>query len=385
MNRERELALIQQCLDASQNKTTTTGPQSSLDRARYTCPQRFADEQQAVLKKVPSAWVHSSEIAEPNSYKRVQTPLGDVVVTRDSQGQAHSFYNSCRHRGSQLVTNDSGCQQRLVCPYHAWSYGCDGRLAGVPGEASCFPDLDKSQLGLIAIPCVEKYGLIWLCPDLATNADAEQRLDTYLGAMTEDLAWLNIGELHAYRSFTKTWRANWKVLAEGGMESYHFTVAHKQTIAPFFLNNTAVIDQINGHFRTTLPTKALALAASQAPEQQSIRAVSHISYNLIASCGLLVQDNHIDWIRALAISPNETVMTITSLIPNDPASLSDAARAHWDKNLKITETVLDEDFVIGEGIQRSFDSGALQSVHTGQPEWALKAFNDEIDRLMSAG
>ena len=45
---------------------------------------------------------------------------------------------------------------------------------------------------------------------------------------------------------------------------------------------------------------------------------------------------------------------------------------------------LDEDFAIGEGIQRSIDSGAVQTMHYGSNEWALKAFNDFVDRICEA-
>jgi phenylpropionate dioxygenase-like ring-hydroxylating dioxygenase large terminal subunit len=61
--------------------------------------------------------------------------------------------NVCRHRGSRLVVQDGEVcrRQRFVCSYHAWTYGLDGSLAGVP-RADAFPILDRRQLSLKRLP-----------------------------------------------------------------------------------------------------------------------------------------------------------------------------------------------------------------------------------------
>jgi Rieske 2Fe-2S family protein len=62
------------------------------------------------------------------------------------------FLNVCRHRGAQLCTAESGSVKRAFqCPYHAWTYGLDGKLIAAPNLAS-MPDIDRTAFGLNAVP-----------------------------------------------------------------------------------------------------------------------------------------------------------------------------------------------------------------------------------------
>ena len=49
----------------------------------------------------------------------------------------------------------------MVCPYHAWSYDLSGKPMGVP-RREVFADLEKSELGMVKLPCIEKGGIIWV-------------------------------------------------------------------------------------------------------------------------------------------------------------------------------------------------------------------------------
>ena len=65
---------------------------------------------------------------------------------RGEDGALRAFHNVCRHRAAAVVRGDTGnCGHAVRCFYHGWTYGLDGRLKAVPGEAS-FPDLDKARL-----------------------------------------------------------------------------------------------------------------------------------------------------------------------------------------------------------------------------------------------
>ena len=51
----------------------------------------------------------------------------------DTTARVHAFHNVCRHRGTRLCTEASGAfAGSIQCPYHAWTYGLDGRLIGAP-------------------------------------------------------------------------------------------------------------------------------------------------------------------------------------------------------------------------------------------------------------
>ena len=42
------------------------------------------------------------------------------------------MFNMCLHRGMQLCRAEMGNASHFRCPYHAWTYRNDGRLAGLP-------------------------------------------------------------------------------------------------------------------------------------------------------------------------------------------------------------------------------------------------------------
>jgi nitrite reductase/ring-hydroxylating ferredoxin subunit len=52
---------------------------------------------------------------------------------RLDRDEVRAFYNLCRHRGTQLCDAERGeFPGAIRCPYHAWTYDYDGRLAGAP-------------------------------------------------------------------------------------------------------------------------------------------------------------------------------------------------------------------------------------------------------------
>jgi phenylpropionate dioxygenase-like ring-hydroxylating dioxygenase large terminal subunit len=383
MNQEQELALIDRCINARDEGNTTEGPQGQSHRDRYLSEERYRQEIDSLFAGLPSPRLHCSQLPEPNSFRTVDTPLGELLFTRDENGKAHAFHNACQHRGSTLVTDNEGCRSRLTCPYHAWSYGTDGKLLAVPAKEQCFPGIDTGKLGLKEIATVEKYGFIWLCPG-ATLETAEPDLDDYLGDMAPDLAWLSLENLSIFRETRHTWRGNWKIFAEGGLETYHFSVAHRNTIAPHFLRNTAVVDQLTSHFRVVMPNKRLGEMVEKPREQWQLKDCTHTLFSLMPGDSLLMQRDHVDWISMRPVSIDQTEITITSLIPEDVANLEAERREFWQRNLDITDTVLTEDWVLGEGIQRSLENGAIDEIQYGSNEWALGAFNETIDRVLGS-
>lgn len=378
MNPALEQSLIQSAKHSVANKTTSVGAtEHRADVQRYVGQERFEAERERVFGRLPTVLLHSSELADADSYQAVDTPYGSLIVSRDAQGKVHVFRNSCRHRGARLVQGKM-CKKRIVCPYHAWSYTTDGALSTVPGQTQCFPALDKEQNGLLTIPCAEKFGFIWLCPAAPNQASAESHLVSHLGGMAEHLEWMAVPQLMFFKRTTRLWRGNWKLFAEGGLETYHFAFAHQQTIAPSFYNNIAIIDQIDKHFRVVMPTREL-----ERGDPQSLHDCSHTLFSLTPNSALLVQKAHVDWIQFTPRSPGETEISVTSLIPQSTDLEDEKQTGHWQKNHHITNVTLNEDWALGESIQRSMQEGALPYIQYGKNEWALQALNETLDALLA--
>ncbi len=91
---------------------------------------------------------HVSDIANAGDWQTLGFLGESILVIRGEDMNVRAFTNVCRHRGSRLLSNASGCAKRLTCPYHGWTYGLDGRLIGVPGKSD-YPDLDMGAHGLV--------------------------------------------------------------------------------------------------------------------------------------------------------------------------------------------------------------------------------------------
>ena len=74
------------------------------------------------------------------------------------------FYNVCRHRGTRLCEEARGHGAVIQCPYHAWTYGLDGRLVGAP-HMDEVPDFEKADYSLheVNLAIWEGFILVNLC------------------------------------------------------------------------------------------------------------------------------------------------------------------------------------------------------------------------------
>ena len=82
-----------------------------------------------------------------------------------SRGSLRGFYNTCRHRGHELLEPGTARNLRAIkCPYHAWVYQLDGTLGAAPrfGDLDAF---DKTDYPLIVARIHEWNGWIFVNPD----------------------------------------------------------------------------------------------------------------------------------------------------------------------------------------------------------------------------
>ncbi|MFG2577624.1 aromatic ring-hydroxylating dioxygenase subunit alpha, partial [Streptomyces sp. NPDC048481] len=146
--------------------TSTRLPDSliaTLPGSSYTDPGVFAQEQEHIFETMWFCVVRASELAKPGAFRTVDVGRESVLVTRARDGSVKAFLNVCRHRGARLCTQESGEVRRAFqCPYHAWTYGLDGKLVAAPNLTS-MPDVDRSAYGLAGVQVREWLGYVWVC------------------------------------------------------------------------------------------------------------------------------------------------------------------------------------------------------------------------------
>ncbi|MGW1835477.1 aromatic ring-hydroxylating oxygenase subunit alpha [Streptomyces sp. NPDC002067] len=216
---------------------------ATLPGAAYTDPAVFRREQERIFERRWFCAVRAADLAGPGAFRTVQVGRESVLLVRDRRGAVRAHLNICRHRGARLCTEESGTVRRtLQCPYHAWTYGLDGRLTAAPNLGQ-MPGIDRTERGLIPVHLREWLGYLWVC--LAGAPPSFE--DTVIAAATERLgdptALDRYGAEHLAlgRRITYDVRANWKLVVENFMECYHCATIHPELtdVLPEFADGLA--------------------------------------------------------------------------------------------------------------------------------------------------
>jgi phenylpropionate dioxygenase-like ring-hydroxylating dioxygenase large terminal subunit len=327
---------------------------------------------------------HASSLAAPGDFVTHDHLGVPLLLVRNDDGELHAFLNVCRHRGTRVEDLPCGSAKKaFVCPYHAWSYGRDGSLLGIP-HAEGFAGIDKGERGLVRIPAGEGGGLVWVRASRATSPE-DTKLDvaSWLGPLAADLEGYGIKTSHPYAPRTFVKELNWKLAMDVFLEAYHLRTAHKDTIYGIFFDNIGLVDRVGPHLRNLFPKRTIRELAGQPDETKvsSLRLHANILFHLFPSTLVLVQPDHAAVVHAWPDGPARTRLTTYTLVP-EPA-LSEKARAYWDRNNAILYGATDEDFALGESIQRGLGALASANEHVifGSFEHGLSHFHAELAKL----
>ena len=166
----------------------------TLERADYVSADVFATEHERIFAREWLCVGREEMIATPGQYVLFEAGPDNLIVVRDRSGTVRALHNTCRHRGTRLCDAPCGeLSETIQCPYHAWTYGLDGRLLGVP-DAKEMEDFDKADYPLkqAAVAVWEGFVFVNLAEEPEPFAEAYAPLIGRLGR------W-NLGALRAAR------------------------------------------------------------------------------------------------------------------------------------------------------------------------------------------
>ncbi len=163
---------------------------------------------------------HSCQVPRAGDWFTFEIDADSIIITRGDDGSVHALHNVCRHRGTQLCAPGEGHSSRLVCPYHQWVYGTDGRLLSSWGMHE---DLDRSTLGLKRVPVRDLEGLIFI--SLAQDPPDFEEARTHLAPALRPQGFprARVAKVIDYEI-----PANWKLVWENNRECYHCNANHPQ-------------------------------------------------------------------------------------------------------------------------------------------------------------
>ena len=351
----------------------------ALPQRYFISPDVFAEEQEKIFSR---QWVlvgHQSRIAHAGDYFVSKVANESLIVIRDKRGEIRGFYNVCRHRGSRLIENTNGqLSAAIQCPYHAWTYGLDGRLLGAP-HMDDVPGFNKGDYPLHAVNVALWEGFIFvnLANSGALTSVLSQRegrkqdgfvsLEDWFAPLNGKFSHWNMSILQPAKRIEYDVRANWKLMFENYSECYHCPGVHPQLqkISPY---DSAENDLTEGPFlggfmriakgrSLTMSGNACALGIADKEEEGEEAKHRVFYYSIFPNMLLSLHPEYVMVHQLWPRSPERTLIVCDWLFHPDAFSRKDFrpedAIEFWDMTNK-------QDWHVCELSQQGISSRAYQ-------------------------
>lgn len=198
---------------------------AGLSGAYFTSDAIFAEERAMLLH---GGWMcigTRDDAARPGSIFPVRIAGVDLLLARDRAGTLRCFFNHCSHRGAILADQPRQNCATIVCPYHSWTYSLVGDLRKTPHiggvDLNSADGIDPDMLGLRQVRLGEWGGLVFV----NVSGTAEE-FDLFIAPMAERLGGYDLSLLHTSGTAATLVEANWKIVIENFVESYHLPWIH---------------------------------------------------------------------------------------------------------------------------------------------------------------
>jgi len=208
----------------------------------YTDPAFYQRERGAVFGRTWQLAARAAQVESPGDYVTTCIAGEPWVVVRGEDGALRAFANTCRHKATVVArgAGNLGAAGELVCTYHGWAYGLDGRLKRAP-QLGRVRDFERAGLPELRAERWGPYVFVSADPQAPSLAAQLAPLDRALS----DTGWADL----RYRT-TRTWdiACNWKVFCDNYLDGgYHIAHRHPTLDAQLDLSSyrTRVFDRFS--------------------------------------------------------------------------------------------------------------------------------------------
>ena len=323
LDQSYQVAQLRQLLDFLDTRTTAMADGIYRNPVTdYTCRDQLAAERDALFRRHPLVMGLGNDISNPGDFLTDDFSGVPLLVVRGEDGGAHGFLNVCRHRGSK-VAEGRGNRKRFVCPYHAWTYGTDGKLLRIPHDSG-FPGVDRACHGLIPVPVVEKYGLLWAM----ASPGGEFDVDEVLEGAERDLASYDLGRYCLYETRVLEQKMNWKLVIDTFLETYHVRVLHPATLDPILHSNVGTFETFGRNNRSIYVRRTIDELRELPESDWDLVHHTAIVYVLFPNTVFIMQQDHLEIWRIYPVGddPDRARMYVHLYTP-EPALTERARRA----------------------------------------------------------
>lgn len=194
-------------------------PGHALEQGFYSDPAIYEEEVRKIFFRIWILAGHQSQVPNVGDFFVLRLAGESIIIVRSDDETINALVNVCRHRGSRVCLEDRGNAKRFVCPYHAWTYDLDGKLAGAP---QVMESIDRDKYPLKRAQLRNFHGMLFINFDL--NADFSPIAADFEPAIApHDLSHTKVAHRQSYPI-----DANWKLAVENYCECYHCVPAHRE-------------------------------------------------------------------------------------------------------------------------------------------------------------
>jgi phenylpropionate dioxygenase-like ring-hydroxylating dioxygenase large terminal subunit len=282
-----------------------------------------------------------------------------------------------------LLDGDKGhCGRRITCPYHAWTYGSDGRLLTVPNRKT-FPGLDPNRHGLAPVEQEIFMGFIFV--RLAAGGPSVREM---AAPYAHEMAAYRMEELVPQGRVTLRPRSvNWKNVADNYSDGLHITVAHPGLTRLFGqgygIEAQPWIDKMWGELREVPSTnwserryqQLLPPVAGLPAERQRLWTY----FKLWPNVAFDIYPDQIDFMQFLPLSPTTTLIReIAYVHPDERREMRAARYLNWRINRRVNL----EDKALIERVQAGMASSSYTVGPLSEGEVCLRSFGRRMRSLI---
>ena len=195
-----------------------------VHRQVFVDPDILAEEMNKIFGRCWLYLGHESELPNKGDYLVRVVAGHNLIFVRGRDNQLRALFNVCPHRGATVCRDKGGNTKLFRCLYHSWSFDTNGKTAARP-DPERYADgiFDDGAFDLKPVAQIANYrGFVFIHFD--SNSES---LEDYLAGSKPYLnriADKSEVQMEVVGSHHYGVAANWKTLAENGIDGYHATL-----------------------------------------------------------------------------------------------------------------------------------------------------------------
>ena len=379
MKKSERLRVLGAISEHIANDTTAdAGGIMRVPMSDFTCPQLSAQEQDVFFRNTALCMGLSSALPKPKTYWSDNETGIPILMVRDGEGRFRAYANVCRHRGSQIAPEGRGSKVRFTCPYHAWTYGIDGRLVSI-NKKSHFGNVCRKKLSLFELPSAELHGMLWVRPTQGDPVDEAE----CLGGLEDEMAHWQLADFPFAHTQVIDVRANWKMAIDTFAENYHVNILHAETVGKEMKANLQTCDVFKNNVRFVYPNQKLDLMRFLSVDMKRwpYPQIASTLYFLYPNVIMVLDTFGVDLVRIFPLegSPSKSRTVHTWYVsPKVEPHLKELGYSYEERVSRFRDVIVNEDYETIANIQLNAERGIQPEMLLGRNEAAVQHIHNTL-------